>query len=239
MDVTQGPAGRQWGQGSFPSELRPRETQGTGGCPLPAAARVPGKRQREAPVEGPLGGVGCCGVLGSPPHPAPGQASRACGGRGKSPRFLRRPGEEQEWHGQPFCSSHAGWWSWHFRPKAPTSLGGLWLSPRHRAGGLLPAPRQGQGWEIQQGASACPKDELPWQPPVLAQWPVHATAVLCSPRSCGEGSAQPGSTFRRVSEQAGSASRGSRCDAEAPLRGTERAPLLACLALQVAGRRQS
>ena len=108
MDVTQGPAGRQWGQGSFPSELRPRETQGIGGCPLPAAARVPGKRQREAPVEGPLGGVGRCGVLGSPP-PRPGSGQPGVWWQGQVPRVPETPGEEQEWHGQPFCSSHAGW----------------------------------------------------------------------------------------------------------------------------------
>lgn len=49
-------------------------------------------------MEGPLSGVGCCGVLGStvPPTPAPGQASRACGGRGRSPGFLRWPGEGQK-----------------------------------------------------------------------------------------------------------------------------------------------
>lgn len=50
-------------------------------------------------MEGPLSGVGCCGVLGStaaPPAPAPGQASRACGGRGRSPGSLRWPDEEQK-----------------------------------------------------------------------------------------------------------------------------------------------
>lgn len=92
---------------------------------------------------------------GAPP-PRPGSGQPGVWWQGQVPRVPETPGEEQEWHGQPFCSSHAGWWSWHFCSKAPASLGGPWLSPRHRAGGLLPAPRQGQGWEIQQGASACP-----------------------------------------------------------------------------------
>lgn len=157
MDVTQGPAGGSGGQGSFPSELVPGRRRGPEGAPCPprpeSRERGRGRPRWRVPLVG-WAAAKCRGA----PHP--GQASRACSGRGKPPGFLKRPGGEQEWDGQPFFSSHAGWWSWHFRPKAPVSFGGLWLSPRHLAGGLLPAPRPGQGWEIQQGASARPKDEL-------------------------------------------------------------------------------
>lgn len=159
MDVTQGPAGGSGEQGSFPSELVPGRRRGPEGAPCP---RRPESRERgrgRHPWRVPLVGWAAAKCWGAP---LPGSGQPGVWWQSKSPGFLKQPGGEQEWDGQPFCSSHAGWWSWHFRPKAPVSLGGLWLSPRHLAGGLLSAPRPGQGWEIQQGASACPKDELPW-----------------------------------------------------------------------------
>lgn len=72
------------GQGSFLLSFVPGDAEDRR-VPLPAAARVLGRRQREAPVEGPLSGVGL-GKLGSTAAPhRPGSGQPGVGGQGYPP----------------------------------------------------------------------------------------------------------------------------------------------------------
>ena len=174
MDVTQGPAGGSGEQGSFPSELVPGRRRGPEGAPCP---RRPESRERgrgRHPWRVPLVGWAAAKCWGAP---LPGSGQPGVWWQSKSPGFLKRPGGEQEWDGQPFCSSHAGWWSWHFRPKSPVSLGGLWLSPRHLAGGLLSAPRR---WHEQpclpSGARLC--SFLLWAALLMTRGSLHRQPSL-------------------------------------------------------------
>lgn len=78
-----------WGP-SEPLDLEVR--QRIKGCPLPTPDRVPEKRRREAPTEGPLGGVSCC----VPGPTRSSQPSRMCGSRNGVLEMARR----QEWDSQ-------------------------------------------------------------------------------------------------------------------------------------------
>lgn len=51
------------------------------------------------------------------PHPAPGQASRACGGRGKSPGFLRRLVRSRSGMASRFAAVMLGGRAGTFAPK--------------------------------------------------------------------------------------------------------------------------
>lgn len=163
-----------WGKVLFPLSCVPGK-QRTRGCPLPTAARVPGKRQRDAPVEGPLGGVGCCVPR------ATGSGQPGCVVAWTSPPVpeMARRGAGAGWPGHCVAVMLGGGvGTFSPKPRSSASLGGLWLSPRHL--GLLPAPWQGQDWEIQQGASALPKGGLLWAATLSSQVaiPHHGCPLL-------------------------------------------------------------
>lgn len=115
-------ARRGWGgKGSLTSEpLDLGDRQRIKGFPLPTPDRVPEKRQREAPMEGPIGGVSCCvpGPTGSS------QPARMCGSRNGVLEMARR----QEWDSQAILQQSC--WVVELalsalKPSSLASLGGL------------------------------------------------------------------------------------------------------------------
>lgn len=157
-DVTQG-LGSQWRRARAPlSELCPRERTVTEGRPLPTLAAVQGRRQRETPP---------------PPLPPPRRVSNKqawavpAAGAGRPGQVAARlcswvPCMAGEGWPSHFCSSHAGWWSWHSRPEAGSSsvarpLGHLGLFPPSSR----PAP-QDQHLETQRKGGPLPLSSGPW-----------------------------------------------------------------------------
>lgn len=101
------------GQGSLPSELVPGRGRGLEGASWPAPTGLQERGRGRLPQRVLLAGwAAVC-----QDHQV--RPAKACGGRDESPG--PQDGQEGGTSGvaRPFCSSHAGWWSWHFQPGCP------------------------------------------------------------------------------------------------------------------------